>query len=333
MYHLVSVTNAETQARFCEAGGFPLRADAVARQAADHSFYLENGAGQGVARCSLWWRNTPSHEGQTVGYLGHYAVSEPAAASALFEAALKRLADERCTLAVGPVDGNTWQRYRLLTERGGEPPFFLEPDNPDDWPAQFTAAGFTSLAQYCSALNDDLSVDDPRLPELEQKAARHSIIVQPLKADRFDEEMRRVYALSILSFRANFLYTPISEVDFLAQYAPIRPYMRPDLVLLAERHGELVGYIFAIPNLLQAQSGQPMDTAIVKTMAVHPEQSGIGLGSLLMAHCHRAIRAAGFKRAIHALFHETNRSGRISGHTARVIRRYTLFARPLGVRT
>jgi hypothetical protein len=49
-----------------------------------------------------------------------------------------------------------------------------------------------------------------------------------------------------------------------------------------------------------------------------------------MARCQQAIRAAGFTRAIHALFHADNRSGRISGHTARVIRRYTLFARPFG---
>ena len=58
-----------------------------------------------------------------------------------------RLAAERCTIAIGPVDGNTWQRYRLITEPGTEPPFFLEPDNPDAWPGQFTAAGFTPLAQ------------------------------------------------------------------------------------------------------------------------------------------------------------------------------------------
>jgi len=133
-----------------------------------------------------------------------------------------------------------------------------------------------------------------------------------------------------LSFRNNFLYTPIGEVEFLAQYAPIRPYLRPELVLLAQRAGELVGYIFAIPDLCQAQRGRTVDTAIIKTLAVHPDHSGLGLGGLLLARCQQAARAGGFMRAIHALFHETNRSGRISRHTARVIRRYTLFARQLG---
>jgi len=332
MYRTVPVARADDLPAFCAAAGFPLQPEAVQRQAPDHSFHLEDAAGRAVARCSLWRRHTPAYANHTVGYVGHYAVADPDAAPVLLEAAWERLAAEGCTLAVGPVDGNTWQRYRLLTERGGEPPFFLEPDNPDEWPGQFVAAGFTPLAQYYSALNDDLTPDERRLADLGRRAAERGVILRPLLAERFDEELRRVHALSLLSFRDNFLYSPISEADFLAQYTPIRPYLRPDLVLLAERDGELVGYIFAVPNLLQARAGRPVDTAIVKTMAVRPDHGGFGLGSLLMARIEQAIRAAGFTRAIHALMHEANRSKRISGHTARVIRRYTLFARPLGGR-
>jgi predicted N-acetyltransferase YhbS len=326
----VAATCPQELDRFCAAASHPLRPDGVTRQAPDYSCMLVSAVGQTVARCSLWWKQTPEYPGHTIGYVGHYAVSEAAAAPALLAGACQRLAAEGCTLAVGPVDGNTWQRYRLLSERGTEPPFFMEPDNPDDWPGQFTDAGFTPLAEYYSALNTDLTADDSRIAEYERRVAERGITIAPLRADRFDEEMRRVHALSLVSFNENFLYTPIGEAEFLAQYAPIRPYLRPELVLLAERHGELIGYIFAIPNLLQAQSGQPMDTAIVKTMAVHPDHGGVGLGSLLMARCQQAIRAAGFTRAIHALFHADNRSGRISGHTARVIRRYALYARPLG---
>jgi GNAT superfamily N-acetyltransferase len=335
MYRCVAVTCPDELERFCAAAGHSLRADAVTRQAADWSCVLVNAAGQAVARCSLWWKQTPDYPGHTIGYVGHYAVSEAAAAPVLLAGACERLAAERCSLAVGPVDGSTWQRYRLLTERGTEPPFFMEPDNPDEWPGQFLDAGFTPLAEYHSAVNDGLTGPYPaayaaRLAADERRVAERGITVAPLRSDRFDDEMRRVHALSLVSFKGNFLYTPIGEAEFLAQYAPIRAHLRPELVLLAERQGELVGYIFAIPNLLQAQTGRPMDTAIVKTMAVHPDCGGVGLGSLLMARCQQAIRAAGFTRAIHALFHADNRSGRISGHTARVIRRYTLFARPFG---
>ncbi|MBI2809044.1 MAG: GNAT family N-acetyltransferase [Planctomycetes bacterium] len=330
MYRRTWVANDEAGKRFCAVAGFPLDAGAMVRQAPDSSVFLENSGGEVVARCSLWWRHTPGHEGHTVGFVGHYAVVDPAAAAPLFNVALERLAAQGCTLVIGPMDGNTWQRYRLLTERGDEPPFFLEPDNPDEWPGQFTAAGFTPLAQYYSALNTDLASGAARIEPLERKVATRGITVKSLHPERFEQEMKRVHALSVESFRDNFLYTPIDEVDFLAQYTPLRRYLRSDLILLAEQGDTLIGFIFAIPNLVQAQIGRPPDTAIIKTMAVHPGHAGIGLGSLLMARCEQAVLAAGFTRAIHALFHEANRSGRISGHTARVIRRYTLFGRLLG---
>jgi GNAT superfamily N-acetyltransferase len=332
MYRPVPIDRLDQLPRFAAAAGHPLSPEAVARQAPDFSYLLEDEAGRDVARCSLWWHHTPAYENHRVGYVGHYAVAGPGPAPALLRGACERLAAEGCTLAIGPVDGNTWQRYRLLTERGTEPPFFLEPDNPDEWPGQFTDAGFAPLAQYCSALNSDLAAGGARLPEASRRIAELCVTIEALRPERFEAEMRRVHALSLLSFRDNFLYTPISEADFLAQYAPLRAHLRPDLVLLAERNGELIGYIFAVPDLLQAQRGRRVDTAVIKTMAVHPEQRGIGLGGLLMARCEQAARDAGLTRAIHALFHEANPSGRISGRTARVIRRYTLFARPLGGR-
>ena len=329
MFRSVNVVVAEDRTSFCALGPQPLDLTAVARQGPGEMWLLTDADGAAVARCALWWKDTPEYQGQRIGYVGHYAVTDARAAPPLLRLACDRLADRGCTLAVGPVDGNTWQRYRFLTERGSEPPFFLEPDNPDEWPRQFTDFGFTPLAHYHSALATDLSAHDPRLTATAQRLHDHGITLHPLDSARLDEELRRVHALSLLSFRDNFLYTPISEADFLAQYAPIRPYIRPDLVLLAEKESELIGYVFGIPNLLQARRGETLDTVILKTLAVHPNYGGMGLGSLLLARAGEAARQAGFTRAIHALFHETNRSGRISGHTARVFRRYTLFARPL----
>ncbi len=329
MFRTVEVLSPDDRARFCSLAGHPLDPDTVERQKPGASWLVTDEAGNAAGRCSLWWEGTPEHEGRRVGYVGHYAVTDGRAAPELLHRACARLAAKGCGLAVGPCDGNTWRRYRLVTERGTEPPFFLEPDNPDEWPGQWADAGFSPLAHYYSALNPDLGAVDPRMMAAAQRLHDDGVDVHPLDAGRFDEELPRVHALSLVAFRDNFLYTPIGEEEFVAQYAPIRPYLRPELVLLAERRGELIGYLFGIPDLLRARRGGPMDTVILKTMAVHPDHAGKGLGGLLMARCHEAARQAGFTRAIHALFHESNRSGRISGRTARVFRRYTLFARPL----
>lgn len=285
--------------------------------------------GTTVARCSLWWEGTPRLAGERIGVVGHFAALDEPGALELLDAACAELKRRGCTLAVGPMDGNTWRRYRLLTERGEEKPFFMEPDNPDEWPAFFEKARFAPLARYFSALNSDLSVEDPRIPRATERLARAGITLRTLRADDFTGELRRIYAISRESFQNNFLYTPISEEAFMAQYEPVRAHIHPGLVIIAECGEEPVGYIFAIPNLAQAARGEPVDTAVLKTVAVLPGRMNAGLGGVLVARCQQAARALGFRRVIHALMHESNNSLNLSGHYATLFRRYTLYSRPL----
>jgi GNAT superfamily N-acetyltransferase len=100
-------------------------------------------------------------------------------------------------------------------------------------------------------------------------------------------------------------------------------------VYIAEQHDVPVGFIFAIPDLAQAQRGQPIDSIVIKTVAVEPKLGGIGLGSLLVSRCQTAARSLGYRYVIHALMFEDNLSLKISAHYARIMRRYTLFSKRL----
>jgi GNAT superfamily N-acetyltransferase len=322
-------TTPAEQESFCSLPGLStLTPEVVARQRPDAQWLLDDG-NAALARCSLWWSRTPPHDGHRLGYIGHYSARDPEAAAELLDHACRQLAAQGCTLAVGPLDGTTWARYRLLSERGAEPLFFLEPDNPDDWPLHFTANGFTPLAQYYSALNHDLR-RDPRSAEVGARVAAHGIRVRPVEMARFDDELRFIYPLLLDAFAENFLYTPLPEDDYLAQYRGIRPYLRHELVHIAERDGEPVGFGLTVPDVLQAQRGQTIDTVIVKTLAVSTRARGCGLGTHLMNRSQEIAAELGFKRSIHALMIEDNLSRKISDHTARTMRRYTLYARALG---
>lgn len=290
---------------------------------------LQDAEGRLIGRCSLWRAHDDHGAPTTIGLIGHYAAADAAAGSELLEHATTWHHANGCDRVIGPMDGSTWHRYRLLTERGTEPPFFLEPDNPDDWPEHFTDAGFVPLATYFSALNPDLTRCDPRSDQRRAELERDGIILRRIDVERFEAELAAIHELSLVAFARNPLYSPIGLDDFLASYTPIRPHLVPELVLLAERGGQLVGFIFAIPDLLEPARGEPQRTAIVKSMAVHPACGGNGLGGLLMDDCQQAARKLGFERAIHALMHETNRSRSISARYGATIRRYTLYEKAL----
>ncbi|HSO06731.1 MAG TPA: GNAT family N-acetyltransferase [Pelomicrobium sp.] len=287
-----------------------------------HFVCVENGELR--ARCSVWWRDAPPLAGEKLGAVGHFAAADEGSARAVLDAAAAALAGAGCTLAAGPMDGNTWRSYRLVTDFGADPPFLLEPWNPLEWPLWFEAAGFVPLARYHSLLFADLSRDPAPKP------LPAGVRLRALDPARFDDELKLIFRLSVAGFARNYLYTPLAEADFLSQYLPFRERIVPEVNLIAEVDGEPAGFIFCYPDLLEAQRlGAAPRTLVLKSLAVLPAMQGHGLGGLLVAHARAAGRALGYSRAIHALMLDENVSTKISRASGQVMRRYTLFARRL----
>ena len=315
---------------FCSVpGAYSLTPDVVASHRADEHLMVVEGDSQIKARCSLWWTSTPPIPNECLGLIGHYAADSKAAATVLITAACRRLAVKGCSQAIGPMDGNTWRPYRFITKRGREPIFFLETDNPDTWPVHFITNGFDPFKSYYASLATDLSCPQPKIQVLNERLKQEGIKFRRINLDRFEDELRRLYPLCLLSFSENFLFTPICEAEFINMYLPLRPYIHHELVLIAEYHGSPVGLVFGIPNYLEADRRETIDTLIIKTLAVHPAQRGIGLGSVLFARCHSAAKDLGYTRAIHPYMIEDNISRKISAHYARPIRQYHLFKKEL----
>lgn len=275
---------------------------------------------------ALWWRQVPQLGDERLGLIGAWSPGDNGVE--LLATCCQRLQQAGCTLAVGPMDGSTWQSYRLLTWRGSHPPFALEPNTPDDWPEQWLAAGFMVDATYHSALIEPILLDDPRLLAVEQRLTDSGLRLRELDPQCYGEELRRIHGVALRAFADNYLYTPLREEEFVAQYTAAQHLLRPGLCWLAERDGQCVGFVFAIPDFEQQRRGQPVDTLVVKTLAVLPGRSLAGLGKLLTVRCHAGGARLGLTRAIHALMHDGNAS-RNTGGQSTIIRRYTLYRKRL----
>ena len=301
----------------------PLR---LAADAADQHFAILDGEDQVRARCSIWWRDTPHYEGRRAGAIGHYAATSSRYAQALLDHACRQLRGRGCELVIGPLDGSTWRRYRFITERGIASRFYLEPDNPEDWPRQFRNNGFAELAQYESEINPDIRNRQPQLGNLRRKLQKLGVRIETL--NKFDAvaELRGIHSVACESFRGSFLYTPLDFASFNDLYATALTGLDPRLMLVA-RHGErIVGFIFAPPDLLQSP---PIDTIVLKTVAILPAGEYRGLGRVLIVDLLQNAVQMGFGKAISALMQCSGRSQQISSDCAGPMRRYAVFARDL----
>lgn len=285
--------------------------------------------GRILAQCSLWWRDPLVVRGRPAGLIGHYAATNAGAGIELLRQTSRELRDHGCELAIGPMDGSTWGNYRFATGGTEAPSFFLEPCHPTAWPAQWATAGFAPLARYHSTITEALDEPDPRADRAEARLEESGCVIRPLGLSRLEHKMKSIHRLSLSAFQSAFLYQPIDFDAFAAAQAKLTPLLRPDLVLLAERGGEDVGFVFAIPDVLQANQNLPVDTVIIKSLAVLPGRAQAGLGVCLVRRIHRTAKALGYRRVIHALMHEANNSLNIRRATTHPLREYTLFAKTL----
>ena len=281
-----------------------------------------------VARSSAWWSGTPQLEGERVGVVGHFGASCANSARDVLDSACDALYDAGATVAIGPMDGSTWRRYRLVTDRASEPPFLLEPTNPAHWPEWFRDAGWRVHARYHSAVNEDLSRVDDTVAAKADRLAIRGVTIRDMDLARANDELRSLHAVAATAFHGSHLYTPLSADDFVRLYQPVLPCVDPRLVSIAEHEGRAVGFCFCVPNVLESARGESARSAVLKTFAVLPGYTG--LGGVLAAHTNAAAQKLGFTRVIHALMHEDNeRSRALSARSGRVIRRYALFERRL----
>ncbi|MDX1680229.1 MAG: GNAT family N-acetyltransferase [Akkermansiaceae bacterium] len=299
-----------------------------ASEQADGRVMVLNEDSEILAHAALWWTSAPPLAGENPGVIGGFDALDEKTAETCLDAACEQLQEQGCSIALGPMNGNTWRRYRFVTESSGRPPFLLEPTHPENHPKWWQAAGFDELAQYSSSLMA-LPCEAATRPRLRERFAKSGLVIRELEHARYDEELAAIHALSLKSFANNFLYTPLDEESFIHSYHKVREHVDPRFVRVAERDGQLCGFVFAIPDLnALARSEKP--ALIVKTLAVDPEARCPGLGSLLVDIVQENAAQAGFTESIHALQHENNSSLRITARNAgEKFRRYTLFSKSL----
>jgi len=275
-----------------------------------------------LARCSLWHRTTPLYDGRRVGFVGAVEAHEDDALTALLQGAAAQLRAAGCELAAGPVDGDTWHHYRLVTWSDGTPAFTLEPFSPLDAIVPWSRAGFAPLETYASYRDDALTEHDPRVLTLAARLRDAGVTLRPLDLDRFEGELTQIHALALRGFRDAPLFAPIGFAAFAALYRPLVPLLDPRLCPVAEVDGRIAAVLFAL------RDPRTPETVVLKTVVRDADRRLAGVGFVLTDAARAAAQALGATRAVSALQHDGSVARSLAGQAV-VFRRYAVFAKEL----
>ncbi len=208
---------------------------------------------------------------------------------------------------IGPINGSTWKKYRV-TLPSNNPPFLLDNYNKPYYNELFEQCGFETIANYSSSIIKNLNQDFSRLKKFSSIFEKKGVKIRKFNPEQFDEDIRKIYDVSIKSFVNNFLYTPIEFEDFYKMYEPVKAFLNPEWILLAENeNNEAIAFIFGFDNLYSREK----KSLIIKTLAQVPDYKYRGIGSYLVEVIHQKAFENNYDNIIHALMHEDNVSTNI----------------------
>ncbi len=194
----------------------------------------------------------------TVGFFGFFeCVDDQAVADALLDAAATWVGQREATVLRGPTSFSTNDECGVLIEGFDTPPTILNPHNPPYYQALIENAGFTKAKDLYQYETVNPEMPDRLLRGARLIAERKNITLRALNKKRFDEEVELIKKVYNNAWEANWGFVPMSdaEIDHLAKQ--LKPVVVPDLVVFAEREGEVIGFAAALPDLNVALKTNP----------------------------------------------------------------------------
>ena len=285
--------------------------------------------------------------GTPLGMIGLFeSFDDSEAAGALLRDALQWLAGRGVRTVIGPMDGDTWHKYRFNAGPWDDEPFLMEPYNPAYYQSLWESCGFREIEKYYSKVVDAPAAAAVETSRIAERALRR-FRLRPFRRDAIADELGVIYSISKRIFAGNRFYTDISLPEFRSLYDGVGALLEEGLNWFAQDEaGNDVGFVFAFPDrfrAIQAMRGRKSlwaklrflqlrsstDTVNIKTLGVVPEHQRTGVALALMNRVYVESVRQGYRRVNLCLIREGNASGRMDGGAGRLLRRYVLLGRSI----
>jgi hypothetical protein len=282
-----------------------LRPDHPFHAHAETEYFLALRGSEPVGRIAAFVnrRYNEFHENRT-GFIGLFeCIDDTAVARALLQTAEEWLTERQMSEAIGPFNFSTNDELYspgILLDNYTRPATLLMAHARPYYPALFEAAGWAKERDLLAYWTEDRTVPERLVRGVERlTGAIDGLEVRPLDMKRLGQEVEKIKDVYNSAWQKNWGFSPLSDPEIALLAENLKPIVDPRFAMIAEVHGEPVGFALALPDYNQALrhlNGRLFPLGIFKLLWYRRKIDGLRVLTL-------GLKPGYHRRGIDALFY------------------------------
>jgi len=281
----------------------------------DAEFFLAEHEGEVVGRIAAIINHNHNREhSENIGFFGFFeCINDQSVANALFDSARKYLQEHGVTAMRGPVNPSVNDEIGLLIEGFDLSPTVMMTYNPPYYINLIEKYGFKKAKDLYAYFLDQKTVYTDRFTRAHELAKqRQKLTFRTFDMKHFEDEVDKVKEVYNKAWAKNWGAVPMTDEEFDALAADLKPVIVPELVIFAEKEGKTIGFALSLPDINVAlkynKNGyiltglyhlltkkKKIDLVRVLVLGVIPEYLNTGAGAALFFETAVNARKLGYK--------------------------------------
>ncbi|MCI0469795.1 MAG: GNAT family N-acetyltransferase, partial [Nitrospirae bacterium] len=286
---------------------------------------------------------------EKAGFFGFFeCVKDQAVSNALLSRVRDELKSYGMDIMRGPMNFSTNEECGFLIEGFDNPPMLMTPYNHAYYNDLMRSYDMTKAKDLHAYIYDTQDVLPEKVLRVAALAEKKGITVRQIDKKNFMSDMQVFQDVYNSAWERNWGFIPIADEELFYSAERLKPIVEPELILIAERDGEPVGFLGLIPDfnfVLRRMGGRLNPMTILKALyyskkitalrlllyGIKPEYRNRGVDALLFKVGHKNIKKGGFKRIEFSWILEDNiqviRICEMFG--ARLYKKYRIYEMPI----
>jgi len=218
------------------------------------------------------------------------------------EASRLYLAKQRVNVIRGPINFNTWHSFRISYPETNSP-YFLEPFTRSYYKRMFKGYGFHTVYRGVTAIQEVEKTGFGGYRTSFLKLRDKGFTFRMVDKRTLRSALEDIHRLSSDIFQDTWTFSKITLEEFLYQFSDVSELKACPLIVAAYHRGDrAIGFIFGAQDIYSRR----VNRVILKTLGVHPEYQGLGIGRALLYLAYQTATASGATQFIFSTIRTDN---------------------------